>query len=56
MVSREGSRRVRAAQGLRKLGFDLISLRPNIGMDVGEIGSCNTAEMRPMAKIQRIPL
>jgi len=37
MVTREGSRPVRAEQGLRKLGFDLISLPPNIVMDVGEI-------------------
>jgi hypothetical protein len=41
MVTREGSRPVRAEQGLRKLGFDLISLPPNIGMDLDEIGSCN---------------
>jgi hypothetical protein len=37
MVTREGSRPVRAEQRLRKLGFDLISLPPNIAMDVGEI-------------------
>jgi hypothetical protein len=41
MVTREGSRPVRAEQGLRKLGFDLMPLPPNIVTDVGEIGSCN---------------
>jgi len=37
MVTREDSRPVRAEQGLRRLGFYLISLPPDIVMDVGEI-------------------